>query len=81
MELGKRIRSKSEELKMPQQQLAEQIYVTRQTISKLELEKSVSDAISKKGLERDLGIQFTEESSSKKEKEEDFLKKVHGSLA
>jgi len=81
LELGKRIRSKSEELKMPQQQLAEQIYVTRQTISKLELEKSVSDAISKKGLERVLGIQFTEESSSKKEKEEDFLKKVHGSLA
>jgi transcriptional regulator with XRE-family HTH domain len=76
LELGKRIRSKREELKMTQQQLADQIYVTRQTISKWELGKSVPDAISKKGLERVLDIQFAEESSSKKEKEEYFLKKV-----
>lgn len=48
MEIGKTIRSKREAMKMTQQQLADQIYVTRQTISKWELGKSEPDAISKK---------------------------------
>lgn len=76
MEIGKTIRSKREELKMTQQQLADQIYVTRQTISKWELGKSEPDAISKKSLEKVLAVQFVEASSSKKEKEEDFLRKI-----
>ena len=76
MEIGKTIRSKREELKMTQQQLADQIYVTRQTISKWELGKSEPDAISKKSLEKVLAVQFVEASSSKKEKEEDLLRKI-----
>ena len=65
MEIGKIIRSKREELKMTQQQLADQLYVTRQTISKWELGKSEPDALSKKGLEKILAVQLVQESSSK----------------
>ncbi|MGM0165802.1 hypothetical protein IGI39_000752 [Enterococcus sp. AZ135] len=76
MELGKLIRSRREELKMTQQQLAEQIYVTRQTISKWELGKSEPDSISKKNLERILAVQLVEKSSSRKDEEEVFLKRI-----
>ena len=65
MEIGKIIRSKREELKMTQQQLADQLYVTRQTISKWELGKSEPDALSKKSLEKILAVQLVQESSSK----------------
>lgn len=76
MEIGKIIRSKREELKMTQQQLADQIYVTRQTISKWELGKSEPDLISRKSLEHILAVQFTEESPSIQNEEEGFMKKI-----
>ena len=69
MEIGKIIRSKREELKMTQQQLADQLYVTRQTISKWELGKSEPDALSKKSLEKILAVQLVQESSSKENEE------------
>ncbi|MBO0453577.1 helix-turn-helix domain-containing protein [Candidatus Enterococcus murrayae] len=80
MEIGKTIRSKREAMKMTQQQLADQIYVTRQTISKWELGKSEPDAISKKSLERVLAVQLVEESSSKKGEEERFMRKFQWGL-
>lgn len=70
------IRSQREELKMTQQQLADQLYVTRQTISKWELGKSEPDLISRKSLETILAVQFVEESSSTKNEEEGFMKKI-----
>ncbi|MBU5359485.1 helix-turn-helix domain-containing protein [Enterococcus raffinosus] len=76
MEIGKIIRSKREELKMTQQQLADQLYVTRQTISKWELGKSEPDALSKKGLEKILAVQLVQESSSKENEEEHVVKKI-----
>lgn len=76
MEIGKMIRSQREELKMTQQQLADQLYVTRQTISKWELGKSEPDLISRKSLETILAVQFVEESSSTKNEEEGFMKKI-----
>ena len=76
MEIGKIIRSKREELKMTQQQLADQLYVTRQTISKWELGKSEPDALSKKGLEKILDVQLVQESSSKENEEEHVMKKI-----
>ena len=75
MEVGKMIRAQREELKMTQQQLADQLYVTRQTISKWALGKSEPDLISRKSLETILAVQFVEESSSTK-KEEGFMKKI-----
>ena len=76
MEIGKIIRSKREELKMTQQQLADQLYVTRQTISKWELGKSEPDALSKKSLEKILAVQLVQESSSKENEEEHVMKKI-----
>lgn len=70
------IRAQREELKMTQQQLADQLYVTRQTISKWELGKSEPDLISRKSLETFLAVQFAEESSSTKNEEEGFMKKI-----
>lgn len=70
------IRAQREELKMTQQQLADQLYVTRQTISKWELGKSEPDLISRKSLETILAVQFAEESSSTKNEEEGFMKKI-----
>lgn len=75
MEIGKMIRAQREELKMTQQQLADQLYVTRQTISKWELGKSEPDLISRKSLETILAVQFVEKSSSTKNEEEGFMKK------
>lgn len=79
MEIGKQIRSRREEVKMTQQQLADQIYVTRQTISKWELGKSEPDPISRSSLERILAVQLTEGSSSQKAEEADVMKKFSGS--
>ncbi|BBM19185.1 MULTISPECIES: helix-turn-helix domain-containing protein [Enterococcus] len=76
MEIGKQIRSRREEVKMTQQQLADQIYVTRQTISKWELGKSEPDPISRSSLERILAVQLTEGSSSQKAEEADVMKKI-----
>lgn len=73
---GKIIRTKREELKMTQQQLADQLYVTRQTISKWELGKSEPDTLSKKSLEKILAVQFGKEASSKNTEEERVLKKI-----
>lgn len=69
------IRAQREELKMTQQQLADQLYVTRQTISKWELGKSEPDLISRKSLETIFAVQFVEKSSSTKNEEEGFMKK------
>lgn len=73
---GKIIRTKREELKMTQQQLADQLYVTRQTISKWELGKSEPDTLSKKSLEKILAVQIVKESSSKETEEEYVVKKI-----
>ena len=52
MSIGKNIRLKRIELKLTQQQLTDQVYVTRQTISKWELGKSQPDLLSQKHLEQ-----------------------------
>lgn len=45
MKLGEKIRSKRIELQLTQQQLADKVFVTRQTISKWELDKSIPDPL------------------------------------
>lgn len=67
MNIGEMIRSKRVELNMTQQQLADKVFVTRQTISKWELGKSEPDLISLKILEQVLEISFAEEPSVQNE--------------
>ncbi|MBP2098551.1 helix-turn-helix transcriptional regulator [Enterococcus rivorum] len=77
MSIGKNIRLKRIELKLTQQQLADQVYVTRQTISKWELGKSQPDLLSQKRLEQILSISFTDiESSILKERGIKQMKKA-----
>lgn len=77
MSIGKKIRLKRIELKLTQQQLADQVYVTRQTISKWELGKSQPDLLSQKHLEQILSITFTDiESSNLKERSTNKMKKM-----
>ncbi|WPK13390.1 helix-turn-helix transcriptional regulator [Lysinibacillus louembei] len=45
MKLGEKIRSKRIELQLTQQQLADKVFVTRQTIFKWELDKSIPDPL------------------------------------
>ncbi|WP_042477317.1 helix-turn-helix transcriptional regulator [Bacillus ndiopicus] len=58
MKLGEKIRSRRAELNLTQQQLADKVFVTRQTISKWELDKSVPDPISLKLIEHALDTQL-----------------------
>lgn len=56
MTTGEAIRSRRMKLGLTQQQLADKIFVTRQTISKWELEKSVPDPISLELLDQVLNL-------------------------
>ncbi|MBP1045368.1 helix-turn-helix transcriptional regulator [Enterococcus sp. BWM-S5] len=51
MDLGKKLKNKRNELGLTQQEVADKVFVTRQTISKWELGKSRPDLISLKLLE------------------------------
>ncbi|KYG89758.1 helix-turn-helix transcriptional regulator [Metasolibacillus sp. FSL H7-0170] len=59
MKLGEKIRFRRTELQLTQQQLADKVFVTRQTISKWELEKSIPDTISLKLLENALDTKLS----------------------
>lgn len=56
MTTGEAIRSRRMKLGLTQQQLADKVFVTRQTISKWELEKSVPDSISLELLDQVLNL-------------------------
>lgn len=56
MTTGEAIRSRRMKLGLTQQQLADKVFVTRQTISKWELEKSVPDPISLELLDQVLNL-------------------------
>ena len=58
MDIGSKIKTKRNELNLTQQDLAEKVFVTRQTISKWELGKSTPDLISLKLLEKALVADF-----------------------
>ena len=60
MDIGSKIKTKRNELNLTQQDLAEKVFVTRQTISKWELGKSTPDLISLKLLEKALVADFFE---------------------
>lgn len=64
MELGEKIRSRRTEQNLTQQQLAERVFVTRQTISKWELNKSEPDPITLKLLEQALQVELVERNIS-----------------
>ena len=56
MTTGEAIRSRRMKLGLTQQQLADKVFVTRQTISKWELEKSIPDPISLELLDQVLNL-------------------------
>ena len=64
--IGNFIANKRKELGMTQQELADSVYVTRQTISKWELGKSVPDEVSLNLLYQCLDIEKKERKTLKK---------------
>lgn len=77
MNIGSKIKNRRNELNLTQQDLAEKVFVTRQTISKWELGKSTPDLISLKLLEKALVADFSEnESVSQSEGAESVNKKI-----
>lgn len=68
MNLSEKIRSTRIELNLTQQQLADKVFVTRQTISKWELGKSEPDAVSLALLEKVLFAQLIGNANSGSEK-------------
>ena len=65
MELGKRIRDRREELKLTQEELAEQLDVSRQAISKWEADLSKPSKDNLQELGRILGIVLEQEQQTK----------------
>lgn len=77
MELGEKIRFRRTEQNLTQQQLAERVFVTRQTISKWELNKSEPDPITLKLLEQTLQTELVEQKDFRSEKGEQIsMKKI-----
>ncbi|MGO1470795.1 MAG: helix-turn-helix transcriptional regulator [Tissierella sp.] len=75
MDISSKIKSKRTELDLTQQDLAEKVFVTRQTISKWELGKSTPDFISLKLLEKALAIDLIENKTDNLPKKEGSMNK------
>lgn len=66
MDVGQKMKKKRNELGLTQQEIADKVFVTRQTISKWELGKSRPDLISLKLLEELLQEKFLEQPEKRK---------------
>lgn len=80
MDIGKVIRSKRLEMNSTQQELADNIFVTRQTISKWELGKSEPDPISLKILEQVLDVSFAEKKLTEPRRSDRNMKSLYNIL-
>lgn len=67
MDIGKKLKQKRQELGLTQQEVADKVFVTRQTISKWELGKSRPDLISLKLMEELLQEEFLERPEKRKQ--------------
>ena len=68
MDISNQLKAKREELNLTQQQVADKVFVTRQTISKWELGKSQPDLVSLKLLDNALNLSELEEKEKKQSK-------------
>ncbi|MGM0199121.1 helix-turn-helix transcriptional regulator [Enterococcus sp. DIV1314a] len=65
MDISNQLKAKRKELNLTQQQVADKVFVTRQTISKWELGKSQPDLVSLKLLDNALNLSELEEKEKK----------------
>lgn len=68
MDISNQLKAKRKELNLTQQQVADKVFVTRQTISKWELGKSQPDLVSLKLLDNALNLSELEEKEKKQSK-------------
>ena len=68
MDISNQLKAKRKELNLTQQQVADKVFVTRQTISKSELGKSQPDLVSLKLLDNALNLSELEEKEKKQSK-------------
>ena len=68
MDISNQLKAKRKELNLTQQQVADKVFVTRQTISKWELGKSQPDLVSLKLLDNALNLSELEEKEKKQPK-------------
>ena len=68
MDISNQLKAKRKELNLTQQQVADKVFVTRQTISKWELGKSQPDLVSLKLLDNALNLSELEEKDKKQSK-------------
>lgn len=68
MDISNQLKAKRKELDLTQQQVADKVFVTRQTISKWELGKSQPDLVSLKLLDNALNLSELEEKEKKQSK-------------
>ena len=68
MDISNHLKAKRKELNLTQQQVADKVFVTRQTISKWELGKSQPDLVSLKLLDNALNLSELEEKEKKQSK-------------
>ena len=68
MDISNQLKAKRKELNLTQQQVADKVFVTRQTISKWELGKSQPDLVSLKLLDNALNLSELEEKKKKQSK-------------
>lgn len=66
MDISNQLKAKRKELNLTQQQVADKVFVTRQTISKWELGKSQPDLVSLKLLDNALNLSELEEKEKEK---------------
>lgn len=69
MDISNQLKAKRKELNLTQQQVADKVFVTRQTISKWELGKSQPDLVSLKLLDNALNLSELEEKEKNHSKE------------
>lgn len=68
MDISNQLKAKRKELNLTQQQVADKVFVTRQTISKWELGKNQPDLVSLKLLDNALNLSELEEKEKKQSK-------------
>ena len=68
MDISNQLKAKRKQLNLTQQQVADKVFVTRQTISKWELGKSQPDLVSLKLLDNALNLSELEEKEKKQSK-------------